>query len=76
AFRLDGRLGNYDAKVEIKLKPDSQPVSLPPYNASPSKRKVIDEQMDSWIKLEVIEEFKSPWGFPALITYRNGKSHM
>jgi transposase InsO family protein len=76
AFGLDGRLGNYDAKVSIKLKPDAKPISLPPYNASPVNRKVIDEQMDSWIALEVIEPSKSPWGFPALISYRGGKPRM
>ena len=38
--------------------------------------KVIDDQMDSWIALEVIEPSKSPWGFPALISYRNGKPRM
>ena len=37
AFGLDGRLGNYDAKVEIKLKSGTNPISLPPYNASPAK---------------------------------------
>ncbi|KIJ30038.1 hypothetical protein M422DRAFT_146989, partial [Sphaerobolus stellatus SS14] len=73
AFGLDGPLGNYEAEVEIKLKPGSQPISLPPYNVSPANRKIIDEQMDSWISLEVIEESQSPWGFPALISYRNGK---
>jgi len=32
--------------------------------------------MDSWISLGVIEPSKSPWGAPAFIVYRNGKSHM
>ncbi|KIJ31944.1 hypothetical protein M422DRAFT_130501, partial [Sphaerobolus stellatus SS14] len=73
AFGLDGRLGNYEAEVEIKLRPGSQPISLPPYNASPANRKIIDEQMDFWISLEVIEESQSPWGSPALISYRNSK---
>ncbi|THU89465.1 hypothetical protein K435DRAFT_821395 [Dendrothele bispora CBS 962.96] len=31
AFGLDGRLGTFDAKVDIPLKPGSQPVSLPPF---------------------------------------------
>ncbi|THU87291.1 hypothetical protein K435DRAFT_617751, partial [Dendrothele bispora CBS 962.96] len=41
AFGLDGRLGNYDSKVEITLKPGAQPVSLPPFPASPANREVI-----------------------------------
>jgi len=36
----------------------------------------MDKQMDSWIKLEVIEPSRSPWGFPALISYRSGKPPM
>ncbi|KAK0221307.1 hypothetical protein IW262DRAFT_1447828 [Armillaria fumosa] len=31
AFGLDGRLGTNNARVEIKLKPGAQPVSLPPF---------------------------------------------
>jgi Reverse transcriptase (RNA-dependent DNA polymerase) len=75
-FGLDGRLGNSDAKVEIQLRPGATEVSLPPYNASPAKREVIDKQMDAWLELEVIEPSKSPWGFPVLIVYRNGKARM
>ena len=76
AFGLDRRLGNYDAKVEIQLRPGASEVSLPPYNASPAKREVINQQMDTWLKLEVIEPSKSPWGFPVLIVFRNGKPRM
>ena len=76
AFGLNGQLGNYDAKVEITLRPGATEVSLPPYNASPAKREVIDTQIDSWLKLEVIEPSKSPWGFPVLIVYRGGKPRM
>ena len=76
AFGLNGRLGNYDARVEIKLRPGAKEISLPPYNASPAKREIIDKQMDAWLNLGVIEPSKSPWGFPALISYRNGKPRM
>ncbi|THU76649.1 hypothetical protein K435DRAFT_607767, partial [Dendrothele bispora CBS 962.96] len=41
AFGLDGRLGTFDAKVDIPLKPGSQPVSLPPFPMSPANREVI-----------------------------------
>ncbi|KLO04390.1 hypothetical protein SCHPADRAFT_840661, partial [Schizopora paradoxa] len=75
AFGLDGRLGHYDETfVEVPLKPGSSPISLPPFGASsPEKRKVMDEQIDSWIQLGVIEPSKSPWGAPAFIIYRQGK---
>ncbi|KAJ7133116.1 hypothetical protein C8R44DRAFT_870553 [Mycena epipterygia] len=51
AFGLDGRLGNFAAQVDITMKPNSDPVSLPPFHASPANREVIDKQMDSWISL-------------------------
>ncbi|KAF9004133.1 hypothetical protein BDZ89DRAFT_967226, partial [Hymenopellis radicata] len=73
AFGLDGRLGNHDAQVEIRMKPGAEPISLPPFSASPLNREVMDKQMDSWINLSVIEPSTSPWGAPAFITYRNNK---
>ncbi len=78
AFGLDAKLGHYDQTfVEILMKPDSKPISLPPFGqSSPEKRRVMDEQMDSWIKLEVIEPSKSPWGAPGFISYRQGKPRM
>ena len=78
AFGVDGRLGNYDQTlVEFPMKSDAKPVSLPPFGASsPEKRRVIDEQMDAWLKLEVIEPSVSPWGAPAFIIYRQNKPRM
>ena len=76
AFGLDGRLGHYDAKVHIPLRPDAKEVSLPPFPVSPEKRAAIDKQMDTWISAGVIEPSKSPWGFPAFIVYRNKKPRM
>ena len=38
AFSLDGRIGLYlDIKYSIKLKDDAEPISMPPYHASPEK---------------------------------------
>ncbi|EEB98511.1 hypothetical protein MPER_01964, partial [Moniliophthora perniciosa FA553] len=73
AFGLDGRLGNYAGRVDIPMKSGAQPVSLPPFPASPANREVMDHQLDSWLKLGVIEPSKSPWGAPVFIVYRNGK---
>jgi hypothetical protein len=36
-------------------------------------REVIDTQIDKWLKLGVIEPSKSPWEFPVVIVFRNGK---
>ncbi|THU94746.1 hypothetical protein K435DRAFT_609057, partial [Dendrothele bispora CBS 962.96] len=41
AFGLDEKLGNHDAKVEIQLKPGSQPVSLPPFPVLPANREIM-----------------------------------
>jgi hypothetical protein len=73
AFGLDGRLGDYPAQVEIRLRPGEKPVSMRPYDASPMKREIIDKQLDAWFEAGVIEESSSPWGFPVIIVFRNGK---
>jgi len=76
AFALDGRLGNYPEKINIPVKPGTEPASLPPFPSSLAKREAIDKQMDQWIQLGIIEPSKSPWGPPAFIVYRNGKPCM
>ncbi|THH26480.1 hypothetical protein EUX98_g7699 [Antrodiella citrinella] len=76
AFSLDGRLGMTDTTCTIPLRPGSKEVSLPPFPGSPAKREVMDKQMDTWLRLEVIEPSKSPWGAPGFIVYRNGKPRM
>lgn len=76
AFAIDGHLGHYREEVEIPLIPGTKPISVPPYQASPANREVIDKQMDTWIKLEVIEPSKSPWAAPVFIVYRNHKPRM
>ena len=76
AFGLEGRLGYYAGEVDIPLMSNTKPISIPPYQASPANREVIDKQMDSWIKLGVIEPSKSPWGAPVFIAYRNNKPRM
>ena len=76
AFGLDGRLGNHPGLVDIPLRSDAQPISLPPYTASPANREVIDQQMDSWLQLGVVEPYSSPWGAPVFIVYQNGKARM
>ena len=76
AFGLEGRLGYYAEEVDIPLLPNTKPISVPPFQASPTNREVIDKQMDSWLKLGIIEPSKSPWGAPVFIAYRNNKPQM
>ena len=76
AFGVNGRLGHIEARVQIPLLPNTQPISEPMYGTSPAKREVIDQQMKTWFEAEVIEPSVSPWGFPALVVYRNGKPRL
>ena len=73
AFGFDGRLGNLPAKVHIRTVDGQVPISMPMYHASPQKREIIDEQLNTWFEQGVIEPSKSPWSAPVVITYRNGK---
>jgi hypothetical protein len=73
AFGFDDHLGTLDTVTRIRMKEEAQPVSVPMYGASPAKRQVINEQMDKWIRQEVVELSKSPWAAPMVIVYRNGK---
>ena len=75
-FGFDGRLGHLNSKVHIQLAPETKPISMPPYYASPQKREIIDKQIDTWLTQDVIEESRSPWGAPVIIVYRNGKPRM
>jgi len=76
AFGVDGRLGHIDAKVLIPLHPGTTPTSLPMYRASPVKHEVIDHQVKAWFEAGVIEPLVSPWGFPVIVVYRNGKARL
>lgn len=76
SFALDGQLGQYPEEVDIPLLPGTKPISIPPYQASPASKEVIDKQMDTWLKLEVIEPSRSPWAAPVFIVYRNHKPRM
>ena len=76
AFGVDGRLGKVDARVTVPLKPGALPVSVPMYGASPAKREVIDKQVNAWFEAGVIEPSTSPWGFPVVVVYRNGKPRL
>ena len=77
AFSLDGRIGDYsDIKYKINLKEGAEPVSMPPYHASPEKRKDIDKQINKWFSQGVIQESESPWGAPVIVVYHNGKARV
>ncbi|QRV77005.1 Transposon Tf2-1 polyprotein [Ceratobasidium sp. AG-Ba] len=77
AFGLDGRLGEHPDPVAIRLKDeDAPPISIPPYTASPAETEAIVSQVKEWYWLEVIAPTKSPWAFPLIVIYCNGKARV
>lgn len=76
AFGVNGWLGHVDARVEVPLKPGTLPISVPMYGASPAKREIIDKQVNTWFEAGVIEPSVSPWGFPVVVIYHNGKPRL
>ncbi|KAJ3474331.1 hypothetical protein NLI96_g12517 [Meripilus lineatus] len=74
AFGFDGRLGQLDVKCRIRTKEGVEPISTPMYGASPAKREVIEKQLETWFRQDVIEASQSPWSAPVVIVYRNGKA--
>ena len=46
------------------------------YGASPAKREVIEKQVNAWFEAGKIEPSVSPWGFPVVVVYRNGKPRL
>jgi hypothetical protein len=52
---------------------DAQPISQPPYHASPAGRKIIDETLAELLAEDVIEESDSPWASSAIVVRQKGK---
>jgi len=76
AFGLNGRLGNAATQARVPLQPDTLPISVPMYAASPAKRAVIEKQVNAWFEAGVVEPSSSPWGFPVVVVFRNGKPRL
>jgi hypothetical protein len=73
AFALDGKLGRFEEEVDIPMKGEVKPISIPPFPMSPANRATIDTQIDAWLQLEVIKPSRSPWAAPVFIVHRNSK---
>ncbi|PBK94787.1 hypothetical protein ARMGADRAFT_926978, partial [Armillaria gallica] len=50
---------DYCAEIKIPTKEGTLAISLPMYAASPTKREIIDQQIDSWFEKGIIEVSKS-----------------
>jgi transposase InsO family protein len=74
AFAYGNRkLGRTDLAIMKIETGDAEPVSQPPYHASPAGRKIIDETLAELMEEDVIEESDSPWASPAILVRQKGK---
>jgi transposase InsO family protein len=69
----DRKLGHTNLAIMKIETGDADPVSQPPYHASPAGRKIIDDTLAELIAEDVIEESDSPWASPAILVRQKGK---
>lgn len=67
ADRFPGQFGCTDLVVHVIETTNEKPINLPPYQASPAKQAVIEQQIEKMVKDDVIEPCSSPWEFPVVI---------
>lgn len=65
----DRKLGKTDLAIMKIETGDAEPISQPPYHASPARRKIIDDTIAELIAEDVIEESDSPWASPAILVH-------
>lgn len=59
---------------EINLQPEATPIRTKVRPINPVLEKNLKEQLDTWLKQEVIEASTSPWSFPLVpVPKKNGK---
>lgn len=56
---------------------DAEPIRQRSYRLSPEKQRIVAEQVDEMLSLDVIEPCKSPWSSPVLVvSKKDGKSRV
>ena len=67
---FDGHLG-HTAMTEHKIDTgDAKPINLPPYRTSPTKKRIIEEQVEQMLRDGIIEPSTGPWAAPVVIVNR------
>ena len=76
SFMWDGTLGTIHATEYAIVTPsDALPIRAQPYRTGPFKRQIIAGQINSMLKMKVIEPSHSAWASPVVIVpKKNGKS--
>lgn len=57
---------------EITLQSDAKPIKQRYYPVSPSKQRLLDEELNKMLKEGIVEPSKSPWSSPALLVPKDG----
>ncbi|EKD02338.1 polyprotein [Trichosporon asahii var. asahii CBS 8904] len=55
---------------------DAKPVHMPPYRASPARRKIIKEQIEMLREAKIIQPSNSEWSAPVIVVEQHGKHRM
>ena len=54
-------------EMEIRVKPDAQPVCAQVRPLSNAQKNNLKEQLDSWLRDRIITRAESPWGSPLML---------
>lgn len=69
---FEGKLGRTSLVEHTIDTGMAKPVCLPPYRASPAKRKIIEDQVDKMLGDGIIEPASGPWASPIVIVEKPG----
>ena len=59
---------------EIKLQPNTTPISRVPYRMAPAEMKELKSQLENLLSHGFIRRFQSPWGAPVLFVKKKDGS--
>ena len=71
----DGRLGRTDLVEHTIDTGSSKPIKLPPRRTSYAQKKIIEEQLDTMLKQDIIEPSVSPYAAPVLLVMKKDGTH-
>lgn len=69
---FDGHLGCTSMAEHHINTGDAKPKLLPPYRTSPTKKRIIEEQVEQMLQDGIIEPSTGPWAVPVVIVTRSG----